>query len=228
MIGPYKFALLAMIALLPLTALQGCKSLSGGTPPNSFERVIFVTETNVVSQPVVVERTVWETNTVEQVQTITNVADQVVYQTNFLQEFVPITVTFTETNRITNYTLVPKAETEADLAAVGGAINLLFPGLGIPLAGILVGFYRMWGKLRSAKTANTVLVTNFASVLEWIETLPGGTAEVDKLKAWLRKNQDKFGAQATIAEVMSKYMQHAQVKQGTEELKNLMNALSKQ
>jgi len=214
--------LLTLIGLLcGSVTIIGCAAMSGRTPPAKFETVIYDHQTNVVQKVITIPKEVWTTNTVTQV--VTNEHNLIV--TNVISQFVPKIQMVTVTNLITNYTTIPKPEVEADIQAAAGAANLIIPGLGTGLGAALIGLYRFWAQLRSSKAANKVFATNTASLLDFIETLPKGPENVELLKSWLQRNQEKIGAHATVVEILSKYVEHKDVKNGAEELKNLLREL---
>jgi hypothetical protein len=205
-----------LIPLLILTLLSGC-GLFGANPkaPTKFEQAIFDVVTNVV------QRVVTVTNTETRVAVVlhTNEVGVTVTQTNIV--LVPMIVQ--ETNYSEAYTLTPKPQVRETAQAAGSVSNLILPGSGGLVAGILAGIATMWAKLRSSKNTSNALAQNIETMLEFIKTLPNGVAQNEAIKQFLQKYQADAGVLTKVLSILQKDVSNPEAQAGVIEIQTSLN-----
>lgn len=187
--------------LLGLT-LTGCASgiFSGTTPPTPAQRAVFNVTTN--EEPVVITQTnvVTEVNVV----TVTNTQNQVVTQTNV----VPVTQVITSTNVISVYSYAPNGTATTAAQTAGLITNAVAPGWGTVVTTGIMAVLGLGGWLFSYKkgnqqgTAASAMAQEIEAMLEFVNTLPSGTAYATAIQNWLSQHQVQTGAATTILQIL--------------------------
>lgn len=170
-------------------SLTSCKS-----PPTAFERKFFDIQTNYVPIFVLTTNTIQLTNTFIQFQT--NQIGQIVLHTNEL--IIPVHSLVTVTQIHEQYDLTVKDSTKTGASVAGAGANLVIPGSGGAVAGILIGLAGAWAKLRSSKKTNVALAQNVETALEFIETVPGGSKYTSAIKQFMQKDQAEQGVEKGV------------------------------
>ena len=193
-----KYLILALAALIPLTAGIGCKHVSGETPPTAVEQQIFDTETNYVSK-VVVDAATGEV--------ITNQ--------------VPV-YTSTPKESVAADAAAVGSVVNAFAPGAGGLISgglLAFLGLW----GKLRSYKKKAGD--SDKTAG-VLAQNIEAIRVFIrQAIPNGTKYDDAIVGFIMKEQDKAQAIASVSDILGRYVKSGKTKQDVLEIRNALNNL---
>lgn len=214
---------LIVLALVALLA-EGCAAFGPNpSPPTKFEQTIYDVKTNVVQQVVI------RTNFVTQIVPVA------VFQTNSVgvlltnyvtvSQVVPQYVTITNTTE--TYLLTPKASTVADTQVAGSVSNLMVPGSGGLVAGILAGLFTMWGKLRSSKQTGSALAQNIETMREFLKTLPNGSKYDLVLTTFMQAHQAEAGVLNQVLDILNNTVSNAQAQGSVKEIQNALADLSK-
>lgn len=226
------------MSAMMLLAITGCASggaFSGTQSPTATERAFYDVQTNYVTQVETVTNTVATTNvvTMEETNTVT------VNNTNTQITLVPVQVTnvttqvnvITTTNQQPVYQLTANgnaATVEQSAAAIG---NSIAPGAGT-LAGLgisaILGF---WGWLRSYKSgsqqsaAANALSQEVETLLEFVQSLPNGSAYTMAITAWLQQHQVQTGAASTILNILENEVSNPDAKAAVASIITSLNTL---
>jgi len=218
----------AMLAIL-ITYGAGCSMLGGKTPPNAFEQRVFDTETNLVPSIVEVARTIQETQARTNLVTITNEVNRVITVTNIVIQPVSVTKMVTETNYVEAYTHTVKDETKADAQMIGGIANLISPGSGGLIAGLMTGVLGAWARMRSHKKTGTVLAGNIQAIRSFIKTsVPNGIQYDQALVKWMSDNQTTTGTIDGVLDILKRHVTNKDAREGATEIQALLDELKKQ
>lgn len=217
----------AMLAVL-LTYFTGCGTFNGSQPPNRFEQKMFNTETNLV--PSIVE----QAQIIQQEQAKTNVTSFInragapVLQTNIVVETIPVEIITYKTNWVEAYSHTVKEETAADVQTVGAIANIVSPGSGGLIAGLLTGVLGAWARMRSHKKTGNVLAGNIAAIREFIKTsVPDGGKYDQALVKWMADNQTETGTIDSVLTILKRHVTNKDAVAGANEIQNLLNQLKK-
>jgi hypothetical protein len=188
-----KWNLWAVLVIVPICLVcNGCASPA----PSDFEQYIFNVETNSV--PVA---TNWTST-----ETITNAAGGVEVRN----------VVNWATNIQTHFTYTASTNAAALTQSAANVANVLRPGLGDLVGGILIGILGAWAKLRSTinrgKAANVVMSQGIETLLAIVETTPQGKVIADRMKLQLVKNQKAAGVLAEIARIVETHVDNEAAK----------------
>lgn len=218
----WPFAVLAM-ALLLIPIGGGCSVLGTDTSaPNVVEQKLFTTVTNFVEVPVTKTLTnyvtqdvvVYTTNTVGQIVTVTNTVTQPIYST------------VTVTNVIPQYQNAVSDNTKATVTAGGGILNTFFPGVGSMVSSGVMALLALWAQLRSGKRQQTAaaLTQQMETVLEFIKSLPNGTAYKEAITNFLQAHQMEAGVATQVLNLLENQVSNSDAKAAVEEIKNTIAA----
>lgn len=162
---------LLTVALLAICT-TGCSWLQTA-PPTKVESALFdsITNTTSVTNLMSVTNMTQVTNMMPSVVTVTSngVASSI---TNLVPQVVtqPVITLQPVVQPVVSVSLVPKATTTAGIQTAGAIGNVIMPGAGMLITGLLGGLFTMWGKLRSttttanAATAKAAVLTKLAGV----------------------------------------------------------------
>jgi hypothetical protein len=187
--APSTFLLIALLWLV------GCSSANTQQPPSALTQTLFTVQTNIVTQ------TNWLTQTNLVIQTVTNVANQVVTLTNTVTKVVPQIVT------LTNYAFAPNpalTNTIQSAGSLGGPIGTV---IAYGLTGILgiVAFL----KNKQANTLATVAGVSqqaLATAQQVIGALPNGSALLAQFNAWLAAHQGDVDFAQELAQTVENFV----------------------
>lgn len=208
------------LLLIPLVALLAGCTLFGANPahPSKFEEGLFNVTTNVVQRVV----TVTNSFTTYSVILQTNIVGLVVTQTNVV--VVPEVVQIT--NYSEAYTLTPKPVVQDTANAAGTISNLVLPGSGGLVAGIIAGLATMWAKLRSSKQTGTTLAQNIETMREFIKTLPNGSQNDAAITQFLQKYQAESGVLNQVLSILKNEVSNKNALASVTEIQNALNSIT--
>lgn len=213
----------ALMAALALACVTGCKYVGADTSaPNAVERQLFTTVTNYVDVPVQVpvtnivvkEVTVFQTNTVGQIVTMTNQISQPVYSVVW------------ETNHVPQYENAVSDHMKSTVTGLSGVLNYFFPGVG-PIAGSgVLALLAAWAQLRSGKRQQTAsaLTQQMETVLEFIKTLPNGAAYKQAITNFLQQHQMEAGVANQVLKLIENQVSNPDARAAVDEIKNSIAA----
>jgi hypothetical protein len=205
---------IASIALF----VAGC-SLIGANPkpPTKFEEGVFDIKTNVVTEV----RTV--TNHVQVPVEVFHTNEVGVNVTNTIPQVVPQYITVT--NHTEQYLYTPK-QIVTDTATTAGTIgNIVAPGIGGIVTGILGGVIAMWGKLRSTKQVGTTLAQNIQTIREFLKTIPNGDKYDTLITQFMQKHQAEQGVLQQVVGILGE-IDRSDAKVAAQELQASLTALN--
>ena len=221
-----KFAVLCALTL-PLAGCAG--TFSGTTPPTTAEQAVYTIQTNYVTQVSVETNTVTVTNQVVVLQT--NQVGQLVEITNVTT--VPLYVTVPVTNEVAQYSYTgPSAATQKVVATTGAVISGFNPVAGSLFTGLAGLLITGVGWLLSAKsgtaqgTAASTMAQEIEMLLEFLKTVPNGTAYTTALTAWLQSHQVTAGAAQTILTILENDVSNPDAKAAVAEVLASINAVN--
>lgn len=193
------------------------------SPPSRFEAGIFDVVTNRVTQ--VVTNNVSITNFVAQVVTVTNevgvIRTNVVLSTEVIPQYVTVT------NIHEQYTFTPK-QVVSDTAQTAGNIgNLIVPGSGGLIAGIIAGLAAAWARLRSAKQTGAVLAQNIETLRVFLKTLPNGAKYDSVLTQFMQANQAESGVLNQVLTILQNNVSNSDAQNAVREIQNALAELNK-
>jgi hypothetical protein len=180
-----------VFSILTVMSLSGCSMFgTNPSPPTKAESLIYNTVTNYV--PVVVPSYV--TNQV----TVTSYATNVV----------PVTVAAV-TNLQPQYVETVKPGVASGIAAGGGVLNVLLPGMGGLISTGVTALLGLWGYLRSSKQSSANYDTGAALAQEieiirsFIKTLPNGATIDNTLTNFIQAHQADSGVLTQVLNLLA-------------------------
>ena len=126
---------------------------------------------------------------------------------------------------VPKYTLTPSPVTTENVGAIRDVGNLITPGVGTLVSGILAGILGAWARMRSAKNAAPVLAQNIETILEFISTLPDGQKYRDALTTYMSTHQTEAGSADAILNIVNTYVSNPEAKGAVVELQAAIRAL---
>lgn len=185
-----------LIPILSLSLLlTGCKFFGADpAPPSKAENYLFDVLTNYTPRVMLATNAMWVTNHVT------------VFHTNEVGKIVEIPVAvvipkydlITITQQIPEYVWTPKTNTVQYTQTAGSVANMVVPGSGGLVTGLLTAGLLAWGRLRSSKKTNVALAQNVETALEFIETVPGGSKYTSAIKQFMQKDQADQGVEKGV------------------------------
>lgn len=202
-------------------ALTGCKFFGADpAPPTAFENRFFDIQTNLVPRQffktnfidVPVPVFVLKTNELDEITQLTNTV--IVKQVEIL----------TLTNLHEVYDWSPKTN-QVYVQGAGAVANIVAPGSGGLVVGLLTAGLAAWGKLRSRKKTGDVLVQNIESILEFVDTVPNGSEYTSAIKHIIKKDQEDEGVREKVKVAMADGVDKSDAKSSASDMqKSLTNA----
>ena len=206
----------------------GCKLVSGTEAPTSVEHAFYDVQTNYINVPKVVLSTniVTETNTVQVIQT--NTVGQVVVatQTNFVPSYVITPIT--NLVQVPVYAMTQNANAQAAAATVATVGNGIVPGAGSLAGSGVTMLLGLWGWLRSykggqagiqvAQQSTAALAQEMETVLEFVNTLPNGSAYTTAITGWLQSHQVQTGTATAILETIGSKVSNPNAKVAVQDI----------
>lgn len=185
-----------LIPILSLSLLlTGCKFFGADpAPPSKAETYLFDILTNYTPRVVLATNVVYQTNAIAVFTT--NQIGQIVLATNFIP--LPVYNLVTITQQIPEYVWTPKTNTVQYTQTAGSVANMVAPGSGGLVTGLLGAGLLAWGRLRSSKKTNVALAQNVETALEFIETVPGGNKYTSAIKQFMQKDQAEQGVEKGV------------------------------
>lgn len=209
-------------ATLLAIVLSGCAAF-GPNPsaPNKFEETLFNVQTNYVNQ--VVTKTNHVEVEVPQLAFTTNIQNQIVIQTNYVPKIVDEEVLLT--NRVEKYQLTPNSNAQATAAAAGTIGNVIVPGSGGLIVGIVGALFAAYGRLRSYKATGTVLAQNIATIRQVLQSIPDGAKYDQVIVQYLKDHQNEEGVLEQVTDIVTNLVNNQEAKGAATEIKNAIAAL---
>lgn len=203
-------------------ALTGCKFF-GAEPsaPSAFERNLFTIETNWVT------RVTYKTNAVDVAVPVfvvrTNELNQIVQVTNTVLVKQVDVISLTNLHEV--YDWSPKTN-QVYVQGAGAVANIVAPGSGGLVVGLLTAGLAAWGKLRSRKKTGDVLVQNIESILEFVDTVPNGTEYTSAIKHIIKKDQDSAGVREKVKVAMEESVDSSDAKSSASDMQKSLTPAS--
>ena len=148
-----------------------------------------------------------------------------VVTTNFVERSITNSVGEIAPVSVTNYTLAVSPVTTENVGAIRDVGNLITPGVGTLVSGILAGILAAWARMRSAKNAAPILAQNIETILEFISTLPDGQKYRDALTTYMSTHQTEAGSADAILNIVNTYVSNPEAKGAVVELQAAIRAL---
>ena len=126
---------------------------------------------------------------------------------------------------VPKYTLTPSPSTAGNVGAIRDVGNLITPGAGTLVGGILAGILGAWARMRSAKNAAPVLAQNIETLLEFVSTLPDGAKYRAALTDYMKAHQTEAGTADAILRIVNTYVSNPEAKGAVVELQAALGAL---
>lgn len=185
-----------MLICLVVTVV-GCAALQG--EPTRLEREVFDIKTNTIVQEVII----LHTNVIERVTVVpvTKLVDDLHTNTVEITELRTNKTLVTEwqTNQVAKetYVLTPNQKA-ADVGTIGAVIASPW-GLGGVAGTVIMGFFTMWGKLRSSGNKISGTLAQGIEVAKAVMT-PEQNAAYTK---WLKDHQKEMGVIAQVGKLLA-------------------------
>lgn len=206
----------SLLTLLLIAGIGCAGMFSGKKAPNAFEQRHFETTTNYIDEIASKAVEIKATNSIPQ-------ADGTV-----VESITAETVTVFETNSIPVYTLAAKAESVEDAQVIGSIANLVAPGSGPLVGGLLAGMLGLWARLRSHKKTGTVLAQNIQGIRAFIKSsVPEGTKYDAALTEWMSDKQTETGTVNAVLSILQRHVNNKDARAAALEMENLLKALAK-
>lgn len=210
------------LSLLAALILSGCAWFGQDPkPPTTFEQTVYDIATNLV--PRVAYRTNIVTITNQVAEFKTNEIGLIVVHTNVVT--IPKYEILTITNQVESYTLVPKEAAKADAVAVGGIANMIVPGSGGIVTGVVLALLGAWGRIRSSKKTGAVLAQNIEGIREFIKSLPEGAKYDSAIVDFLQSHQLEQDVALQVIDLLQRRVSNKEAVNAAEEIKNGVAAL---
>jgi hypothetical protein len=187
----------------------GCALFGGKSAPTKFEHSMFNVQTNTVDEIMELVQAMLRTN-------ISGVVESEV-------------VTTLQTNTVETYVLTPKPEAQENAKAIGGLANLIAPGTGNIVGGILAGALGVWARMRSYKKSGTVLAQNIEGIREFVKTsIPEGGKYDAAIVKFMKDKQQEAGVVQGVLAILETRVTNSGAKNAVLEIQGLLDNLKKQ
>jgi hypothetical protein len=175
----------------------GCKAFQGQQLPPSVLQSQYDIQTNIIFKPITVFTTNVVPVTVTQTNNLTNTTIVQLLQTNVTQ--VPVI------QSVTNYTLTPNSNAQATASTVGTVTNAFLPGSGALATQAALGVLALVGWFYSAKNKSTAgSLTQIIEVARNIlKAQPNGTALDQAFVNWMQQHQTEAGVIQNVASLIA-------------------------
>jgi hypothetical protein len=206
--------------------LTGCGLLgTNPSPPTKAESLVYNTMTNYV--PVIVPSYV--TNQVTVTSYATNVLGVLV--TQYATNVVPVTVAAV-TNLQPQYVETVKPGVASGIAAGGGVLNVLLPGMGGLVSTGVTALLGLWGYLRSSKQSSANYDTGAALAQEieiirsFIKTLPNGATIDNTLTNFIQAHQADSGVLTQVLNLLASEVSNKDASTAAQQIAQTVAALT--
>lgn len=213
----------AALLLFAAIVFTGCKFF-GADPagPSPFEDHFFIVQTNLVPRQflktnyidVPVPVFVLKTNELNEITQLTNTV--IVKQVEV--------VTLTNLHEV--YAWTPKTN-QMYVQSAGAVANIIAPGSGGLVVGLLTAGLAAWARLRSHKKTEGVLAQNIESVLEFVEAMPNGPEYTSAIKQIIKTDQEDEGVREKVKTVMKESVDTSDAKSSANEMQKSLVATAK-
>jgi hypothetical protein len=210
--------------LLASCLISGC-AMFGKNPgaPSRVEQTVFTIKTNYIELPVFVTNTVSQTVRVPLV--VTNELGITVWRTNETTQVRYETVWVT--NTIPKYQYETADSSKAVVTSIGGAINMVAPGIGTIASSAILGFFAIWGRLRSSKlnNASISLAQNIETIREVVKSLPDGAKYDAAIVTYLKDHQRDTDSYSEVLRILQNNVSNPEAKAAMAEIQSTIATL---